>query len=605
MSRAIRGKPGTTSRRPAWRLRTGIFLAFGAVVPLASCEPETAPNIPVGPPPRVRSEVGPWFVDRARDYGLDIVTPCGGPEKLSVVESLGAGLALFDHDGDGDLDLFVTACSRVVDATIRPAGGPWLFRNDGPGRWTDVTASSGLAYTGWAQAAAVADYDGDGDLDLFVAHLGPDVLWQNQGDGTFLDVTESAGLGRDALWGVGATWGDVDGDGWPDLYVTNYLEADPCHPAPPLDYVPGVKVFNGPSVLPGQPDRFWRNRGDGTFEDATESAGLANPDGKGMAALFVDLDEDGRVELFVTNDTQPNEFFRNVGEGRFREDGLASGLAINGVGRPEGSMGIDVADVDGDGRLDLVHTNFRQEGTRLFRNLGECQFQDISTGTYVNVNTLRFVGWGVVLGDFNADGWPDLFQANGHVYPKVPDSDYAQSPYFMENRGEGRFRPATEGWGPSEATAAIGGRSVATGDLDGDGDLDLVVTTMDGPLSVLINEGTTTHHSTRLRLVGRPPNREALGARIELRAGGRSQVGQVRRGGGYLSASDIAPHFGLGDADRIESLTVHWPDGTTQTLDDLPADSTIVVRQGDGRAEALPFRKAEPAPPDHPRRTVP
>jgi hypothetical protein len=530
------------------------------------------------PAPRARPDCGPWFVDRAHDYGLDVVTRCGGPEKRSVVESLGTGVALFDHDGDGDLDLFVAGTSRVDGGAIRPAGGPWLFRNDGPGRWTDVTSTSGLGSTGWSQAVAVADYDGDGDLDLFVAQLGPDVLWQNQGDGTFREVTARVGL-RDPCWGVGATWGDADGDGRPDLYVTNYLEADPAAPAPPVDYKPGVPVFRGPTALPGQPDRLWRNRGDGTFEDATEAAGLHRSDGKGMAALFVDLDGDGLLDLFVTNDNQDNDLFRGLGGGRFRSEAHEAGVAVNPMGIAEGSMGIDVADVDGDGRLDLGFTNFRHEGTRLYRDLGDRRYQDISSASFVGVNTLRFVGWGLVLADFDDDGWPDLFQANGHVYPNVPDADYDQPPLFLRNEGRGRFRPATEEWGPG-LDRLRSGRSVAAGDLDGDGDLDLVMTTMDGPLRVLINEGRRTAHTAQVHLVGRPPDREALGARVELRAGGRTQLGVVRRGGGFLSASDVDLHFGLGGAATIERLSVRWPDGTRSESVDLPADARLTVRQG-------------------------
>jgi hypothetical protein len=539
------------------------------------------------PSPRARPDRGPWFVDRAHDYRLDVVTRCGGPAKHSVVESLGTGLALFDYDGDGDLDLFVAATSQVRDGAVRPAAGPWLFRDDGPGQWVDVTATSGLGYTGWSQAVAVADYDGDGDLDLFVAQLGPDVLWQNQGDGTFRDVTERAGL-CDPFWGVGATWGDADGDGRPDLYVTNYLEADPVRPAPPIDYRPGVQVFRGPTALPGQPDRLWRNRGDGTFEDATAASGLERSDGKGMAALFADLDDDGLLDLFVTNDAQDNDLFRGLGGGRFRPEAHEAGVAVNPMGIAEGSMGIDVADVDGDGRLDLGFSNFRHEGTRLYRDRGDRRYQDISAASFVGVNTLRFVGWGLVLADFDDDGWPDLFQANGHVYPNVPDADYDQPPLFMRNEGRGRFRPATEDWGP-DLDRLRSGRGVAVGDLDGDGDLDLVMTTMDGPLRVLINEGRRIAHSVQIHLVGRPPNREALGARVQLSAGGRSQVGVVRRGGSFLSASDIDLHFGLGGATTIERLSVRWPDGTSVAYVDLPVDARLTIRQGGIDVAVVPF----------------
>ncbi|WP_422929533.1 CRTAC1 family protein [Singulisphaera sp. PoT] len=539
---------------------------------------------------RPKPASGPWFVDRARDYGLDIVTPCGSPGKESIHDSLGSGVALFDFDNDDDLDIFVTACSKVVDGVVRQAAGPWLFRNEGPGRWVDKTRDAGLTYTGWSQAVAVADYDADGDLDVFVAQQGPDVLWQNQGDGRFIDVSKHAGI-CDAYWGVGTTWGDADGDGWPDLYVTNYLQADPLHPAPPLEYLPGVHVFRGPTALPGQPDILWRNKGDGTFEDGTSSAGLDKPDGKGMAALFADFDNDGNADLYVTNDTQPNHFFRGLGGGKFREEGLEAGVAVNGMGVAEGSMGIDAADFDGDGRLDLLHANFRHEGSRLHQNLGNGSFKDVSSGSYVNVNTLRFVGWSVILADFDDDGHPDIFQANGHVYPKVPDSDYAQPPVFLRNKGGGRFEPATSAWGPQLASAC-GGRSAAAGDLDGDGDLDLVVTTMDGPLRVLINEGNRTRHSAEIRLVGPRPNVEALGARVELQAGGRTLHAQVKRGGNFLAAPDAALHFGLKDATHIDKVIVHWPGGKTSSFEGLPADSRITLRQDDGGASVIPFRPA-------------
>jgi hypothetical protein len=311
-----------------------------------------------------------------------------------------------------------------------------------------------------------------------------------------------------------------------------------------------------------------------------------------MAALFADWDGDGKTDLFVTNDTQANHFFRGLGRGRFHEEGLEAGVALNGMGMAEGSMGVDAADVDGDGLLDLVHANFRHEGTRLYRNLGGGRFQDISTGSYVGVNTLRFVGWGVVLADFDDDGWPDLFQANGHVYPNVTDSDYAQPPLFLRNRGDGTFEPATAPWGPDLEKAAAGGRSVAAGDLDGDGDLDLVVTTMDGPLRVLINEGTRVNHSVELRLIGKAPGRDALGAWAEIEAGGRTHRGQVRSGGSFLAAPDMALHFGLGGAGTLTRLTVHWADGTRHAFENLPADARHTIRQDDGRLITAPFRSA-------------
>ena len=307
-----------------------------------------------------QSESGPWFVDRAHDYNMDVITICGSPDKPSILHSLGSGAALFDVDGDGDLDIFVAGGSEVKGDHVVCAGGPWLFRNDGPGRWRDVTAGSGLRWTGWAQGVAVADYDADGDLDLFVTQHGPDTLWQNQGNGTFRDVTVAAGLIEDE-WGVAAAWGDVDGDGWLDLYVVNYLIVDAIHPPPLHDYPGGVKVFPGPGMLKGQPDRLWRNRHDGTFEDITRRAGVHRPEGRGMAAVFADFDGDGRLDLYITEDAMPNTCWHGLGGGRFEDVALQAGVAVSSIGSPEGSMGVEVADLDQDGRLDLIYSNFREK----------------------------------------------------------------------------------------------------------------------------------------------------------------------------------------------------------------------------------------------------
>ncbi|WP_435007174.1 CRTAC1 family protein [Tundrisphaera lichenicola] len=599
MTRTLAGSGGSSVRWPAWLILAVLSLSVAGCDALTGGV-EFAPAVPVQtqlPPPKpiVKPAIGPWFVDRARDFGIDVVTRCGSPDKPSVLHSLGVGVALFDFDGDGDLDLFVAPGSEVKAGRVICAGGPWLFRNDGPGRWVDVTSRSGLAWTGWAQGVGVADYDADGDLDLIVTQHGPDTLWQNQGDGTFLDVTARAGIsGED--WGVAASWGDVDGDGWLDLFVVNYVTVDPIHPPPLHDHIGGVKVFQGPGMLPGQPDQLWRNRGDGTFEEITTSAGLSSPDGKGMSAAFADLDEDGQLDLFVLNDAQANQLYRGSGRGTFRDVALETGAALNRMGAPEGSMGVEIGDVNRDGRLDLIYTNFHHEGTRLLLGGGSVDYTDASVGSRLSIQTEPFVGWGLVLADFDLDGWLDLFQVNGHVYPLTPDSIYAQPPLFLKNLGREtlEFGGRTSVWGPG-LDKVRAGRSIASGDVDGDGDLDLVVTTIDGPLAFLINEGNRDFHASAIRLVGNSPNREAIGARVELQAGpGPRQSAVVRRGGGFMGASDPTLHFGLGGASVIEKAIIRWPDGSISEYGELPVDARLVIRQGDPDVHPEPFQRPDP-----------
>jgi hypothetical protein len=354
-------------------------------------------------------------------------------------------------------------------------------------------------------------------------------------------------------------------------------------------------------MLPGQRDHLWRNRGDGTFEDVTTPSGLYQPDGKGMSAVFADLDGDGRLDLYVTNDGQANSLFRNRGRGVYRDEAFEAGAALDRFGAPEGSMGVEVGDIDRDGRLDLVYSNFRHEGTRALRGIDSRGYLDVSINSRLMHLTEPYVGWGLALADFDGDGWLDLFQANGHVYPNTPDSHYDQPPLFLRSRGGAgpEFEDVTASWGP-ELDGLRSGRSVAAGDIDGDGDLDLVMTTIDGPLRLLVNEGMRSSRAVIVRLAGAPPNREALGARVELWTGGQAQTAVVRRGGGFLAASDASLHFGLGRAGSVKRVVVRWPDGSSSEHTGLPADALLVIRQGDQNVSARPFLTTEPDPGSEP-----
>src|SRR5688572_7650217 len=524
------------------------------------------------------------FTDVTSSSGLaSFVNVSGTPTKDFITDANGNGVAFFDYDNDRDLDVLLVSGS-TLEALFK--GGHQmvaLYRNDGA-RFTDVTKASGLIRRGWGTGVCIADYDNDGFEDVYVTAFGPNVLWRNV-DGRTFTATRQA---QDPRWSTGCAFGDYDRDGHVDLYVANYVR-----------FVPGnvpmrgqsecgrfmnIDSFCGPRPLPGEPDTLYRNDGKGVFTNVTRSAGIVDPGHYGFGVVFSDLDDDGWLDIFVANDSTPNLFFQNRRNGTFSERALQSGLAVSADGREQAGMGVDVGDYNGDGRLDLVKTNFAQDYTSLYRNEGSGLFVDASFRSGLAATLGPYLGWGVGFIDVDNDALLDVFIANGHVYPdveKTGTSSYRQRNQLFRNVGRGQYRHiTTEVAGPLLTQQSS--RGAAFGDFDNDGDRDVLVSVIDDRPILLRNDSVASHWIT-LRLQGRTSNRSAIGARVTIQAGSRRQVTEVRSGGSYISHNDTRVHFGLGTATSVDRVTVRWPNGTLETLGSaVAADRFYVVREGAG-----------------------
>jgi enediyne biosynthesis protein E4 len=528
------------------------------------------------------------LVDVAAQAGLDLVNVSGGPNKDFIVDANGNGAAFFDYDRDGDLD------ALIVNGSMRErieSGGDamvGLFQNDGAGHFRDVTAASGFARRGWGSGVCIADIDNDGADDVYVTAFGADAVWRNTGKGTFADVTTRAGIDETG-WGTSCAFADYDRDGDLDLYVANYVKFDasiPARGATANCRFMATDVFCGPKRLPGDPDVLYRNNGDGTFSDVSTSAGIVDPGYYGFGVVFTDLTGDGWPDIFVANDSVPNLFFRNRGNGTFVEDGLASGTALSGDGRPQAGMGADAGDFNNDGLIDLVVTNFSHDYNTLYEAGPAGIFTDRSYATGIASTAGPYLGWGVKFVDLDNDGRLDIFIANGHVYPQVDahglGTRYLQRKQVFLNDGK-RFL---------HATMEIGGglllekssRGAAFGDYDNDGDIDVLVINMNDRPTLLRNDSPPSNHWITIRLTGTKSNRDGIGARIKVEAGKRVQTSIVRGDGSYLSHSDVRAHFGLAEATRIDRIEIRWPSGLVETATGLAANQFYVAREGSGVA---------------------
>jgi hypothetical protein len=539
------------------------------------------------------------FDNVTQESGIDFVNVSGGVDKPNITGSLGSGAALFDFDQDGDLDAYIVNGARTSGVQVEERLPNRLFRNLGQWRFRDVTVEAGVGDLGWGMGCAVGDFDNDGLPDLYVTNLGANALYRNEGDGTFRDVTDAAGVG-DPSWGASAAWIDADGDGDLDLFVVNYLDPSirkiPSRSGSML-HAPGVlgdiycrfrdvPVFCGPTGLVGAADVFYRNEGNGRFSLATHAAGLDDSAGAyGLGIVTLDFDQDGSTDLYIANDATPNQLYRNGNGLRFEEVGLTAGVAYNVEGRAEAGMGVDAADVNGDGLVDLFVTNFSHETNTLYVNQGGGVFIDLTEEFFPGRPSFPYLGWATRFIDVDLDGDEDLFVSNGHVFPQIEGRDvgtsYRQPNQVFEN-DRGRFSelalPANDGSRELESS-----RGAAFGDLDDDGMVDAVVVNIDSEATVLRNTGSLKgdRHWIGFRLIGRGVNRDAYGAKVMFELDDVEVVREVHASG-YLSSSDLRLHFGIANHTGVETARVLWPDGSEQLLEGLGADRYHTVVQDAG-----------------------
>jgi hypothetical protein len=549
------------------------------------------------------SDLGVNFVDVGHSAGLDVKTIFGGEHKNKyLLETTGCGVAFYDYDNDGWLDIFLVNGSRLEGFPSGQEPSSHLFKNNRDGTFTDVTAKAGLTHTGWGQGVCIGDYDNDGFEDLFVTYFGKNVLYHNDGDGTFSDVSEKAGVaGTKNRWGTGCAFVDYDRDGHLDLFVANYIDLDlktaPVPESGPCLYK-SVMVACGPPGLNGGKNILYHNNGNGTFTDVSDASGITKANGTfGLGVLTADLDNDGWPEIYVANDSTPSALYKNKKNGQFEDVGIDAGCALSADGKPQAGMGIAAADYDLDGNFDIVKTNFAGDTPSLYHNIGGGNFEDATFTGGLGAHT-QFLGWGCGFFDFDNDGWPDILICNGHVYPEVEqlqtDAGYAQRKLLYRNQRNGHFEDISlkAGLGISTPSAA---RGCAFGDFDNDGDIDVVVNTINGFPQLLRCDSQLSNNWIKVRTIGTKSNRSGIGARIKCvtHAPGESkpheQIDEVRSGGSYISQNDLRVHFGIGKAEKVELLEIRWPSGQIDTLKDIKPNQLIFVKEGAGILRTVQF----------------
>ncbi|HEV3306345.1 MAG TPA: CRTAC1 family protein [Candidatus Sulfotelmatobacter sp.] len=549
--------------------------------------------------------LGVSFLNVARESGLNAKTIFGGEHKNKyLLETTGCGVAFYDYDNDGWLDIFLVNGSRLEGFPAGSEPVSHLFRNNRDGTFTDVTAKAGVGHSGWGQGVCIGDYDNDGWEDLFITYYGKNVLYHNNGDGTFTDVSQKAGVaGKGTRWNTGCAFVDYDRDGHLDLFVANYIDMDlataPVPESGPCLYK-GVLVACGPPGLQGGKNILYHNNGDGTFNDVSEAAGIFRANGTyGLGVLTADFDNDGWPDIYVANDSTASALYHNKKNGTFEDVAIEAGCALSPDGKPQAGMGVSAADYDLDGNLDLLKTNFAGDTPSLYHNVGGGNFDDATFTAGLGAHT-QYLGWGCGFLDFDNDGWPDILICNGHVYPEVEqlktEAGYPQRKLLYRNLRNGHFADVSfqAGSGISDPAPC---RGCAFGDFDNDGDVDVVVNTVNDYPQLLRCDSKLENNWIKIRTIGTKSNRSGIGARLicTTHVAGETkphqQIDEVRSGGSYISQSDLRVHFGLGKAEKVDVLEIRWPSGHVDTLKEVKANQLIFVKEGEGISRTVQFTK--------------
>ena len=569
------------------RLAAVVVTLWVLTISLSRAQQQSAPAAPPPAPPKVN------FVDIAERAGLTAKTEDGGGKtKRYIIETTGSGAAFFDFDNDGWPDIFLVNGSRLEGFPKGQEPTSHLYRNLHDGTFADVTQSAGVGLVGWGQGVCAGDYDNDGFVDLFVTFWGHDILLHNNGDGTFTDVTRKAGLWHDDVrWSTGCAFLDYDRDGRLDLFVAHYVDLDLPHTPEPGSGAAcmwkGMPVMCGPRGLKGTHSELYHNNGDGTFTDVSEASGIAKTDAYYcLTALTGDFDNDGWPDIYVACDSTPSMLFHNNHNGTFTETAVEAGVAFNDGGREQAGMGADAADYDGEGWLDIVKTSFSDDTATLYHNNHDGTFSDVTAAAGLSKNS-KFLGWGTLFLDIDNDGWPDLFMANGHIYPEVDskgvNNTFRERKILYWNEHNGRFRDISLDSGAG-ITTPFNSHGVAAADFDNDGAVEILVNNSHDRPSLLKNFGEHGNWIL-LKLEGTKSNRDAIGAKVTVRVGDHQQTQEVRSGGGYISQSDFRLHFGLGKAIKADAVEIRWPSGLVQRFENVAGNRVVKIRESIGIME--------------------
>jgi enediyne biosynthesis protein E4 len=556
--------------------------------------------------PAGSGDLGVSFLNVARESGLNTKTIFGGEHKNKyLLETTGCGVAFYDYDNDGWLDIFLVNGTRLEGFPAGSEPTSHLFRNNRDGTFTDVTAKAGVAHSGWGQGVCVGDYDNDGWDDLFVTYFGQNVMYHNNGDGTFTDVSQKAGVaGKGTRWSTGCAFVDYDRDGRLDLFVANYIALDlataPVPESGPCLYK-SVMVACGPPGMENGKNILYHNNGDGTFTDVSEAAGILGANGTyGLGVLTADLDNDGWPDIYVANDSTASALYQNKKNGKFQDIAIEAGCALSPDGKPQAGMGISAADYDLDGNLDLVKTNFAGDTPSLYHNQGGANFEDATFTAGLGAHT-QYLGWGCGFFDMDNDGWADILICNGHVYPEVEqlktEAGYAQRKLLYQNLHNGHFADVSLQAGPGISEPSPS-RGAAFGDFDNDGDIDVVINTVNDYPQLLRCDSKLDNNWIKVRTIGTKSNRSGIGVRLKCvthppgDAKPHQQIDEVRSGGGYFSQNDLRVHFGLGKATKVDLLEVRWPSGQVDTVKDVAVNQVVFVKEGEGITRTQQFPRS-------------